>query len=119
MKHDYPAANARLAEVAKSWSEGEVSHDVWRKERRAIIKMVWSKKQDLPAEQSRTLPIKKHSAADSTLTMPNIIVPSQLALSGAVMFDVAENEVSHEDVLFLAILLLSMLFMAVFLLYAV
>ena len=87
MKHDYPAANARLAEVAKSWSEGEVSHDVWRKERRAIIKMVWSKKQDLPAEQSRTLPIKKHSAADSTLTMPNIIVPSQLALSGAVMFE--------------------------------
>ena len=64
MKHDYPAANARLAEVAKSWSEGEVSHDVWRKERRAIIKMVRSKKQDLPAEQSRTLPIKKHSVAD-------------------------------------------------------
>ena len=119
MKHDYPASNARLAEVANSWSEGAVSHDVWRKERRAIIKMVWSKKQDLPAEQSRTLPIKKHSAADSTLTMPNIIVPSQLAWSGAVMFDVAENEVSHEDVLFLAILLLSMLFMAVFLLYAV
>lgn len=119
MKHDYPAANARLAEVAKSWSEGEVSHDTWRKERRAIIKTVWSKKQDLPAEQGRTLPIKKHAPADSTLTMPNIIVPSQLALSGAVMFDVAESEVSHEDVLFLAILLLAMLFMAVFLLYAV
>lgn len=118
MKRDYPAANARLAEVAKSWSEGEVSHDVWRKERRAIIKTVWSKKQDLPAEQSRTLPVKKHPVAD-TLTMPNIIVPSQLALGSAVMFDVAENEVSHEDVLFLAILLLSMLFMAVFLLYAV
>ena len=25
MKNDYPNANARLAEVAKSWAEGEVS----------------------------------------------------------------------------------------------
>ena len=31
MKNDYPEANARLAEVAKSWAEGEVS---WRGERR-------------------------------------------------------------------------------------
>ncbi|HQV21600.1 MAG: hypothetical protein H6996_09260 [Moraxellaceae bacterium] len=116
MKKDYPEANARLAEVAKSWAEGEISHDVWRKERRNVLSAIWAKKSDWESSQNRTLPLKK-KASSNTLTMPKVDVPPQLAGAQLAMYEADDTEVSQEDVLFLAMLLLSMLFTAVFLLY--
>jgi|GEM_PF-2550458 hypothetical protein len=118
MKKDYPEANARLAEVAKSWAEGEVSHDVWRKERHTIISTVWSKKRDWESNQNNTLPLKKKAMSSPSLTMPNVVVPPQLsAANTSSLYQVVDAEVSHEEVLLLAVLLLSMSFTAVFLLY--
>ena len=119
MTKDYPEANARLAEVAKSWAEGEVSHDVWRKERHTIISTVWSKKRDWDSNQNHTLPIKKKAVLPlPSLTMPNMVVPPQLSsVNSASLYHMMDAEVSHEEVLLLAVLLLSMLFTAVFLLY--
>lgn len=49
--------------------------------------------------------------------MPKVDVPPQLAGAQLAMYEADDTEVSQEDVLFLAMLLLSMLFTAVFLLY--
>lgn len=117
MKKDYPEANARLAEVAKSWAEGEVSHDVWRKERRSIISTVWDRKSDWESSQNRTLPAKNKVTAPANLTMPNVTIPAQLAVAHAALYEADDADVSHDEVLLLAVLLLSMLFTAVFMLY--
>ncbi|MBK6758582.1 MAG: hypothetical protein KBF23_02505 [Agitococcus sp.] len=118
MKQDYPEANARLAEVAKSWAEGEVSHDVWRKERHSIISTVWSKKRDWENKQNHTLPLNKQANTSPSLTMPNVVVPPQLlGTNAASLYQTADTEVSNDEVLLLALLLLSMVFTAVILLY--
>lgn len=118
MKQDYPEANARLAEVAKNWAEGEVSHDVWRKERHTIISTVWSKKRDWESNQNHTLPLNKKAMPSPSLTMPNVVIPPQLSsINAASLYQAVDTEVSNDEVLLLAILLLSMLFTAVFLLY--
>lgn len=122
MKKDYPQANARLAEVAKSWADGEVSHDAWRKQRREIIKNIWSKRRDLEGAQCATLPPpRKKASLDST--MPNLIIPSAIltpnvANANAMLF-IEPVEISQEDVLLLAILLFSMFITTLFLVYLV
>lgn len=59
MKKDYPEANARLAEVAKSWAEGEISHDVWRKERRNVLSAIWAKKVTGKVAKIARYPLKR------------------------------------------------------------
>lgn len=117
MKKDYPEANARLAEVAKRWAEGEVSHDVWRKERRHVLSVICLKNTDWENQQNSTLPLKK-KASTEMLTKPNITIPPQL-LQGqaATLYNIDDTDVPQEDVLFLAALLLAMLITTIFLLY--
>ena len=119
MKKDYPQANARLAEVAKSWADGELSHDTWRKERRAIIKDVWSNKKDLDSTQLGTLPIKSHRK-HPTQTLPNLpihaLVNHQLG-STTTVFLAEDTDVLQEDVFLLAVLLFSMVLTTVFMVY--
>jgi len=120
MKKDYPQANARLAEMAKSWAEGEVSHDAWRKQRREIIKNVFSKHRDLDGGLSVTLPPnKKKASIDST--MPNLTIPTAILTPNitnvSTMLFAEPVEISQEDVLFLAVLLFAMFVTTLFLVY--
>ena len=119
MKKDYPQANARLADVAKCWADGELSHDTWRKERRAIIKDVWTRKKDLENNQLGTLPIKSHKK-QSNQTLPNLpvhtLVNHQLGSTAAV-FLAEDSEVLQDDVLLLGILLFSMVLTTIFMVY--
>jgi len=119
MKKDYPQANARLAEVARSWAEGELSHDVWRKERRAIIKNIWLRKTDLDSTQFSTLPIKNRSRKNDTQTIPNITIPPIAAHTNiaTTVLLTEDSEVLHEDVFLLAVLLFSMVLTTVFMVY--
>ena len=75
MKNDYPNANARLAEVAKSWAEGEVSHDEWRKERRSVIASLLSSRRDWLSGENRTLPPKRTKTINLTLPTMCLRVP--------------------------------------------
>jgi hypothetical protein len=119
MKNDYPEANARLAEVAKGWAEGEVSHDAWRKERRTIITALLTNRRDWLSSENRTLPPKRSKFVNTTL--PTIKVPPQLIVdsvgqtTGLLFTD--EVAVSNDDVLLLALLLLVMILTAILLLY--
>lgn len=118
MKNDYPNANARLAEVAKSWAEGEVSHDEWRKERRSVIASLLSDRRDWLSGENRTQPPKRTKTVNSTL--PTIKVPpSFLATSDAQVHVLltAEVESADDDVMLLALLLLVMILTAILLLY--
>lgn len=119
MQKDYPQANARLAEVARSWADGELSHDAWRKERRAIIKNIWLRKTDLDGNQFSTLPIKTRPKND-TLTLPNITVPPlvnrKLDASTTVLLS-EETEVLQEDAFLLAVLLFAMVLTTIFMVY--
>ena len=52
--------------------------------------------------------------------MPNVVVPPQLlGTNAASLYQTADTEVSNDEVLLLALLLLSMVFTAVILLYRV
>jgi CHASE1-domain containing sensor protein len=118
MKNDYPNANARLAEVAKSWAEGEVSHDEWRKERRSVIASLLSSHRDWLSGENRTLPPKRAKTINSTL--PTIKVPPNLLAGSDAQVSVlltAEVEATDDDVLLLALLLLVMILTAILLLY--
>ncbi len=119
MKKDYPQANARLAEVARSWAEGELSHDTWRKERRAIIKDISLRKKDLDSSQLGTLPIKTHKK-HNTQTLPSLPIHvglnHQLGSTTAVFLS-EDTEVLQEDVFLLAVLLFSMVLTTIFMVY--
>ena len=118
MKSDYPKANARLAEVAKSWADGEVSHEAWRKERRSIIQSIKGAK-DEPSVEPPAAP--KRVANRSSTTLPTIPVPAVLSphhgLAGASM--AKSQDMLHEDALLLAVLLLAMIIVSILLLYLV
>ena len=120
MKKDYPQANARLAEVARSWADGELSHDAWRKERRAIIKNIWLRKTDVDSNQFSTLPVKTRVKKNDTLTMPSITVPPlinhKLDATTTVLLT-EDTEVLQEDVFLLGVLLFSMVITTVFMVY--
>ncbi len=119
MKSDYPEANARLAEVAKNWADGEVSHEVWRKERRSIISSILTNRRDWLSGENKTTPPKRSKLINTTL--PTIKVPPHL-LSGAdgqvsVLLSHDVDVAADEDVLLLALLLLVMILTAILLLY--
>ncbi|PTQ89070.1 hypothetical protein [Agitococcus lubricus] len=117
MKTDYPKANARLAEVAKSWADGEVSHEAWRKERRTIIESLLQGKDWLASESVNST---KRVVSAARATLPNIpAVPPFLAPSPTIVNPhvMVAADVPHEDVLLLAILLLVMMMTVVTLLY--
>lgn len=119
MKKDYPKANARLAEVAKNWADGEVSHEAWRKERRSIIKALKEGKDWLANEAAE---VPKRIINASRATLPVIPVPPVLSPHGSfagagVMME--SQEMVHEDALLLAVLLLVMMMTAILLLYIV
>lgn len=119
MKNDYPEANARLAEVAKSWAEGEVSHEAWRKERRSIITALLTNRRDWLSSESRTLPPKRSKLINATLpsikVQPPLVVGSGGQVTGLLFTE--EITVSNDDVLLLALLLLVMIMTAILLLY--
>lgn len=117
MRKDYPKANARLAEGAKSWAEGEVSHEAWRKERRGIIKALRDGTDWLTSEAAE---VPKRIISASRATLPVIQVPPMLSphaglAGGAMMMD--STEMLHEDALLLAMLLLVMIMTSILLLY--
>lgn len=120
MQKDYPQANARLAEVARSWADGELSHDAWRKERRAIIKNIWLRKADVDSNQFGALPIKARSKKNDTQTLPNITIPPLIShkLDATTTILLTEDtEALQEDVFLLGVLLFSMVITTVFMVY--
>lgn len=119
MKNDYPEANARLAEVAKNWADGEVSHEAWRKERRSIIASILTNRRDWLSGENKTLPPKRSKLINATL--PTIKIPQHL-LAGAdaqvsVLLSHDMDVVADDDVVLLALLLLVMMLTSVLLLY--
>lgn len=115
MKKDYPQANARLAEVAKHWAEGEVSHEVWRKERHHIIKSLLASGKDWVAGETKASPKRAVSASRATLPTMAALSPSVLMDSGLTLN--TQPDVANEDVLLLAVLLATMMVTAMLLLY--
>ncbi len=113
MKNDYPQANARLAEVAKNWADGEVSHETWRKERHNIIKSLLVSGKDWVAGETRAAPKRVVSASRATLPVMAAI-PDAMLMGGALA---PQADVSNEDVLLLAVLLMTMLVTSMLLLY--
>lgn len=115
MKADYPQANARLAEVAKNWAEGEVSYEMWRKERHNIIKSLLVSGKDWVAGEARAIP--KRVVTASRATLPAIAaLPSNTLMTGGMALP-QQAEVSTEDVLLLAVLLATMIMTTILLLY--
>jgi hypothetical protein len=116
MKSDYPQANARLAEMAKNWADGEVSHETWRKERHNIIKSLLTSGKDWVAGEALAIPKRVVSASRATL--PIMPALPQSVLMGATIAP-QQTEVSKEEVLLLAVLLATMLITSMLLLYIV
>lgn len=118
MKKDYPKANARLAEGAKSWAEGEVSHEAWRKERRTIISAL-KEGRDWLTNEAAVVPKRIISASRATLpampVLPSLPATHGNLAGGAMMME--EADIVPEDALLLAVLLLVMLTTAILLLY--
>ncbi len=118
MKNDYPEANARLAEVAKNWADGEVSHEMWRKERRSIISSLLTSRRDWLAGENKTTPPNKRSKLINA-TLPSVKIPQHLLASADAQVSVLMSRDGDVDgdVLLLAVLLLVMILTAILLLY--
>ncbi|HEX5278121.1 MAG TPA: hypothetical protein VFW42_10680 [Fluviicoccus sp.] len=102
MIQDFPHANARLAEVARHWADGEVSHETWRRERRNILRELCAKRADcqerpplLSGSASRAVPEPVSAVAAAPAAVP--VQPAPVPDSDA--------EVANEEVLTLALIL--------------
>lgn len=110
MMADYPNANARLAAVARSWADGEVSHEAWRKVRNGIIRDITRNKRDCEGGEvpAAAYPSGRHEA----------VTPAALATSPGMPVVRLEEpakpaEAAHDEVLLLAFLLALVLVAAI------
>ena len=114
MMADYPNANARLAAVARSWADGEVSHEAWRKVRNGIIRDITRNKRDCEGGDAPVAP----AVAAYPSGKHDVVPPAALATSPgmpAVRLDepVKPAEAVHEEVLLLTFLLALVLVAAI------
>jgi len=107
MIQDFPHANARLAEVARHWADGEVSHETWRRERRNILREICAKRTDC---QERA-PLLMGGATRSAVEVPSspVAPPPPAAEPVPVVAGPVESEVANEEVLTLALLLIAVI----------
>ena len=105
MNQDFPQANARLAEVARNWAEGEVSQETWRRERRNILREICNKRVDV---QGSAPLVRKSPAKDRTMPDLPAVVPVAATASPAASQPVV-LDAEQDDVLTLAILLIVIL----------
>ena len=104
MSQDFPQANARLAEVARHWADGEVSHETWRRERRTILREICNRRADV--QTGAPLPVqRKASAADATSPDVPVAMAAQVSAAAAL----PAEDVQNDDVLTLALLLILVL----------
>lgn len=106
MSQDFPQANARLAEVARHWADGEVSHETWRRERRTILREICNRRSDVQIGGG-VLPVqRKASVAD--VTSPDVPVVKAAQAPSTVTAAPIED-IQNDDVLTLALLLILVL----------
>ena len=112
MSQDFPQANARLAEVARHWADGEVSHETWRRERRTILREICNRRSDV--QIGSALPVqRKVPLTDATSPVMPVMPAVPQAKQEAVPVELAEND----DVLILALLLVLVLAGAILVFY--
>lgn len=104
MTADYPNANARLASVARSWADGEVTHEAWRKCRNGIIRDILRNKHDCPTSGGGA-----QASSPAPMTPPPVnrnptapVLPVGAAPAGQ---SAAEGEAARDEVLLLALVL--------------
>lgn len=112
MSQDFPQANARLAEVARHWADGEVSHETWRRERRTILREICNRRSDV--QIGSPLPVqRKVPLTDVTSPVMPVAPVVPKATPEAAPAELAEND----DVLILALLLVLVLAGAILVFY--
>lgn len=106
MTQDFPHANARLAEVARHWADGEVSHETWRRERRNILRELCARHADC---QERPSLLTGTAAARPAPEMPVVAAPAAAmpAATPPVATEDVDGDVVHEEVLTLALVLIA------------
>lgn len=107
MIQDFPQANARLAEVARHWADGEVTHETWRRERRNILREICSKRADYQARSP--LPVVQ---APRPVEAPVAPVQAESKVSVAVVEPA--SDIANDEVLTLALLLVAVVMGALF-----
>lgn len=106
MTQDFPHANARLAEVARHWADGEVSHETWRRERRNILRELCARHADC---QERPSLITGTAVPRPAPEMP-VVAAAAAAMPAAtppVATEDVDGDVVHEEVLTLALVLIA------------
>lgn len=106
MTADYPNANARLASVARSWADGEVTHEAWRKCRNGVIRDILRDKRDCPvsgaAGQGAVTRPAMPASADRNPTAPTLPVGAPVVPADS---SSTEVEAARDEVLLLALVL--------------